>query len=96
MWVGGLLFALVTAFAVGFVFVAPGAVYIHGNYIKNSENGKISLAGPATNIILALLFLSIPMFFPNSLLVEYRYSWSNCKQLFSIFQFNTIQHAGRS
>jgi Zn-dependent protease len=69
MWIGGLLFALVTAFAVGFVFVAPGAVYIHGNYIKNSENGKISLAGPATNIILALLFLSIPMFFPNSLLV---------------------------
>lgn len=69
MWVGGLIFALVTAFAVGFVFVAPGAVYIHGNYIKNSENGKISLAGPATNIILALLFLSIPMFFQNSLLV---------------------------
>ena len=69
MWIGGLIFALVTAFAVGFVFVAPGAVYIHGNYIKNSENGKISLAGPATNIILALLFLSIPMFFQNSLLV---------------------------
>jgi Zn-dependent protease len=69
MWVGGLIFALVTAFAVGFVFVAPGAVYIHGNYIKNSENGKISLAGPSTNIILALLFLSIPMFFQNSLLV---------------------------
>jgi Zn-dependent protease len=69
MWVGGLLFALVTAFAVGFVFAAPGAVYIHGNYIKNSENGKISLAGPATNIILAMLFLSIPLLFQNSLLV---------------------------
>lgn len=70
MWVGGLLFALVTVFAVGFAFAAPGAVYIHGNYIKNSENGKISLAGPATNIILAVLFLSIPMFFPNSLWVQ--------------------------
>lgn len=69
MWVGGLLFALVTAFAIGFVFVAPGAVYIHGNYIKRSENGKISLAGPATNIIIALLFLSIPLFFQNSFFV---------------------------
>lgn len=69
MWVGGLLFALIMAFAVGFVFAAPGAVYIHGNYIKNSENGKISLAGPWTNIILAVLFLSIPLFFQNSLLM---------------------------
>lgn len=69
MWLGGLLFALVVAFTVGFVFAAPGAVYIHGNYIKNSENGKISLGGPVTNIILALLFLSIPLFFPNSLFV---------------------------
>lgn len=70
MWVGGLLFALVAAFAIGFVFAAPGAVYIHGNYIKNSENGKISLSGPATNIILALLFLSIPLLFQNSLFVQ--------------------------
>lgn len=70
MWVGGLLFALVTVFATGFAFAAPGAVYIHGNYIKNSENGKISLAGPVTNIILAVLFLSIPLFFPNSLWVQ--------------------------
>ena len=56
MWVGGLLFALVTAYF-GFVFAAPGAVYIHGNYIKNSENGKISLAGPVVNIILVVIFL---------------------------------------
>lgn len=69
MWVGGLLLALVAAFAIGFVFAAPGAVYIHGNYIRTSENGKISLSGPATNIILALLFLSIPLFFPNSTFV---------------------------
>ncbi|MGZ7049037.1 MAG: site-2 protease family protein [Methanobacterium sp.] len=70
MWVGGLLLALIAAFAVGFVFAAPGAVYIHGNYIRNSENGKISLSGPATNIILAMLFLSIPLFFQNSLFVQ--------------------------
>ncbi|HML04896.1 MAG TPA: site-2 protease family protein [Methanobacterium sp.] len=62
MWVGGLLFALVTAYF-GFVFAAPGAVYIHGNYIKNSENGKISIAGPLVNIILVLIFLlCMPLF----------------------------------
>ncbi|MGB9937431.1 MAG: site-2 protease family protein [Methanobacterium sp.] len=69
MWLEGLIFALILAFIAGFAFIAPGAVYIHGNYIKNSENGKISLSGPATNIVLTLLFLSIPMFFQNSLLV---------------------------
>ncbi len=66
MWVGGLLLALIAAITIGFVFAAPGAVYIHGNYIRTSENGKISLSGPAINIILALVFLSIPLFFPNS------------------------------
>ena len=58
MWFQGLILALVTSYF-GFVFAAPGAVYIHGYNIKPSENGKISLAGPATNIILALLFLML-------------------------------------
>ncbi len=61
MWFQGLILALVTSYF-GFVFAAPGAVYIHGYNIKSSENGKISLAGPATNIILAVLFLmAIPL-----------------------------------
>ncbi|MGB9979768.1 site-2 protease family protein [Methanobacterium sp.] len=61
MWFQGLILALVTAYF-GFVFAAPGAVYIHGYNIKPSENGKISLAGPVTNIILAILFLmAIPI-----------------------------------
>jgi Zn-dependent proteases len=62
MWFQGLILALVTSYF-GFVFAAPGAVYIHGYNIKPSENGIISLAGPATNIILAVLFL---MFIPFS------------------------------
>jgi Zn-dependent protease len=40
----------------GFIFAAPGAVQIYGN-ITRRENGLISLAGPATNIVLALIFL---------------------------------------
>lgn len=39
----------------GFIIAAPGAVYIRGR-ITTEKNGKISLAGPMTNLILAVLF----------------------------------------
>lgn len=62
MWLEGLIFALVTAFLLGFVFVAPGAVYIHGEHITREQNGKISIAGPLVNIVLALIFLVLTPF----------------------------------
>jgi Zn-dependent protease len=40
----------------GFIIAAPGAVYIKGN-ITREKNGKISIAGPVTNLILGILFL---------------------------------------
>jgi Zn-dependent protease len=55
MWVEGLVLAIITA-SFGFLFAAPGAVYIHGDHISREENGKISLAGPLTNIALAVIF----------------------------------------
>lgn len=68
MWVQGLILALVTAYF-GFVFAAPGAVYIHGEYISREENGKISLAGPMTNVILAFIFMGIAFLFPSPSLI---------------------------
>ncbi len=41
----------------GFIYGAPGATMVAGNVTK-SENGKISGAGPATNLVLALAFLA--------------------------------------
>lgn len=59
-WSIGLLIALITSLF-GFVFAAPGATYVYGgNNIGTRENGIISLAGPLTNIIIAILFF-IPM-----------------------------------
>ncbi|MBP2046170.1 site-2 protease family protein [Methanobacterium aggregans] len=58
MWVQGLILAIVMA-AFGFVFAAPGAVYIQGEYISREENGKISIAGPLTNMVLAVFFLAL-------------------------------------
>ena len=46
----------------GIAFAAPGAVYIHGNYISREQNGKISLAGPATNIILRVVLFAHAIF----------------------------------
>ncbi len=63
-WTLGLLLSVVMAFAVGFVFAAPGAVYIYGSHINREQNGKISLAGPATNFVLGLVFLAIGFAFP--------------------------------
>lgn len=40
----------------GFIIAAPGAVHIFGRITKE-KNGKISLAGPMTNLVLALVFL---------------------------------------
>ena len=40
----------------GFIIAAPGAVFIKGEATME-KNGKISLAGPLTNIVLAFLFL---------------------------------------
>ncbi|GIU68179.1 MAG: site-2 protease family protein [Candidatus Pacearchaeota archaeon] len=51
----GMIFLAVLFSFFGFIIAAPGAVYIHG-YITREKNGKISLAGPMTNIVLAILF----------------------------------------
>jgi Zn-dependent protease len=50
-----LLFAILLAWAFGFVFAAPGAVYIMGN-VGIARNGRISIAGPLTNLVLASIF----------------------------------------
>ena len=49
----------------GFILAAPGAVFIRGSITK-SKNGKISIAGPLTNIVLAILFLVLILIFGKS------------------------------
>lgn len=52
----GLLVALLMGF-VGFLFAAPGVVYIRG-WVSEEQDGKISLAGPVVNIVLAIIGLA--------------------------------------
>jgi len=50
-----------------FLFAAPGAVYIYGKDISRKENGIISVAGPLTNIVIAIIFIlfAVTGFFPK-------------------------------
>lgn len=57
-----MLFLAVITSLFGIVFAAPGAVLISG-HVGKDRNGKISLAGPAMNIILALIFIFLSFFF---------------------------------
>lgn len=55
MFPRGLLMALVLSMF-GFLFAAPGAVYIQGR-ITEEQNGIISAAGPAVNLVLGAVVL---------------------------------------
>ncbi len=57
-----MLFLAVAISFAGFIIAAPGAVFISGFGLTRERNGKISVAGPLTNIVLAVLFL-IPLLF---------------------------------
>ena len=50
----------------GFIFAAPGAVFIKG-YVNVERNGKISAIGPIINIVLAVLFLGVSASFTGFL-----------------------------
>ncbi|MDG5775062.1 site-2 protease family protein [Haloarculaceae archaeon H-GB2-1] len=50
-----MLFLAVMGGLVGFLFAAPGAVH-HRGRITMRENGLIALAGPVTNVVLAVVF----------------------------------------
>ncbi len=58
----GLVMAVMMAFF-GFLFAAPGAVYIAGRVTKR-QNGLISLAGPIVNLAIGGIFLAIWLIFP--------------------------------
>ena len=57
-----LVIMVLLAFFSPVLFAAPGAVYIIGGHINKEKNGKISLAGPAINIVLALVFFALLFF----------------------------------
>ncbi len=62
-----LLLAVIFPLLAPFIFAAPGAVMIFNPYLTREENGKISLAGPMMNVILAFLFFTLFLLVPSGI-----------------------------
>ncbi|MDD4566434.1 MAG: peptidase M50 [Methanoculleus chikugoensis] len=62
-----LLVAVVMAALVQVVFAAPGATYVYGNATR-TENGRISAAGPITNLLLCIPFAALMLLSGGGLL----------------------------
>jgi len=60
----GLMMAILFSFF-GFVFAAPGAVYIQGR-LTPKQGGLISIAGPGTNLVIGGVTLFASLLFPVS------------------------------
>ncbi len=65
----GLLITLLSIFS-PIKLIAPGAVMIYGYGSTKDQIGKISLSGPLTNVVQALLAVSLLMVFPNNEVVS--------------------------
>ena len=70
----GLAFAFIFAAAIGFLYGAPGATWISGA-VTREQNGRISAAGPVTNLVIAAAlfagFLAMMPSFGGALVVVY-------------------------
>lgn len=64
MWKEGLMFALVMRILGGPVFIAPGATMWAKPFASKDDHGKVSVAGPITNIAMALAFAVLGLFVP--------------------------------
>lgn len=63
-----LLLAVLVSF-LGFIFAAPGAVMIGGRRVDRDKNGKISVAGPLINYVIAGIFLLLNLVWSSSVFV---------------------------
>lgn len=97
MWPAGLVLAVAFALIGGFVFAAPGAVYIQPRYdlwgratqLTRKGAAMISIAGPAMNTILGLGFIAANFVFPMD--VFYLGAWVNIwLALFNMIPFGPL------
>ena len=74
MWRFGLVIAFFSSLA-GFVFAAPGAVYVAPRYdlwgkaehVSKKKMGLVSIMGPVVNLALAGVFLALNFYYPSDL-----------------------------
>jgi Zn-dependent protease len=67
----GLMFCLLFSLF-GFLFAAPGAVYIQGSITKR-QYGIISIVGPLTNLAFGIVFMMLWLFVPVSVALSFAF-----------------------
>jgi len=80
----GLIIALALAAFAGFLFAAPGAVYIAGR-IDQRQNGIISIAGPLTNVAVAVAAIPILLMFSGTIIASGFYTVIFFNAILAIF-----------
>lgn len=83
-----LVFAVILSFS-GFVFAAPGAVFI-GGLPTAEENGKISTAGPLASVLLSALFLGLMFALGPSPLFSHGFQINSWLALFNLLPFGNF------
>ena len=76
----------------GFILIAPGAVMIQG-HVTRKQNGKISIAGPLMNYILAIIFIFLYYLGYSSDLTKYGSFINAWIGLFNMIPFGNIDGA---
>jgi len=64
MWKQGLLFALLMKVVFKVTFIAPGATIWSKPLATQADAGKVSIAGPISNLVLALIFIPLSFWLP--------------------------------
>lgn len=70
MWFQGIALMLITSFF-GFLFAAPGAVYIYSERITPKQNAIISIVGPLVNVVIAIFFLLLSSLYPTKIYLSF-------------------------
>ncbi len=80
----GLRTGVLIAFFIGFLFMAPGAVMVAGN-VNRSQNGRIALAGPFSNLVLWAIALPAFILFQEGWLGEIIFLWMAANSILGAF-----------
>jgi Zn-dependent protease len=83
-----LVFAILLSF-LGFIFAAPGGVFIQG-HIDHKKNGKISAAGIVANLALALVFLLLFFITPFTKIAFYGLYINSWLAIFNLIPFGNF------
>jgi len=93
LWPAFLFFGVALSGLLGVIFIAPGAVYIYGKTHSIKEDGITSMAGPVSNLVMALLFVIAAILGAPTLIVSYGLMINLWIAFFNLIPFGPLDGA---